>query len=190
MKRIKIIALVAALCIAFGMTGCQPAGSDETTTESVTTATQETSESATEPTTTATEATTTTTTTEATTTTSEEETTTTTTEETTTEATTTTKKPKETKDTKDTKDTKPSETKKDDKKDDKKDKYKGMSDFEIAESFVGKKAKDLIKVIGGKLEVVQACVDDVGMAIIKYKDFTVQCEQKTPDSDWIVTQVF
>lgn len=184
MKRIKIIALVAALCIAFGMTGCQPAGSGETTTEATTTeaTTTETTE---EPTTT--------TTTEATTTTTTEEETTTTT---TTEATTTTKKPKETKDTKDTKatkdtkDTKPSETKKDNKKDNKKDKYKGMSDFEIAESFIGKKAKDLIKVIGGKLEVVQACVDDVGMAIIKYKDFTVQCEQKTPNSDWIVTQVF
>ena len=184
MKRIKIIALVAALCIAFGMTGCQPAGSGETTTEATTTeaTTTETTEEPT--TTTTTEATTTTTTEEETTTTTEETTTTTTTE-----ATTTTKKPKETKDTKatkDTKDTKPSETKKDNKK----DKYKGMSDFEIAESFIGKKAKDLIKVIGGKLEVVQACVDDVGMAIIKYKDFTVQCEQKTPNSDWIVTQVF
>ncbi len=187
MKRIKIIALVAALCIAFGMTGCQPAGSGETTTEATTTEATTTEATTTETTeepttTTTTEATTTTTTEEETTTTTEEETTTTTT----TEATTTTKKPKETKDTKATKDTKPSETKKDNKK----DKYKGMSDFEIAESFIGKKAKDLIKVIGGKLEVVQACVDDVGMAIIKYKDFTVQCEQKTPNSDWIVTQVF
>jgi len=184
MKRIKIIALVAALCIAFGMTGCQPAGSGETTTEATTTEATTTEATTTE----TTEEPTTTTTTEATTTTTttEETTTTTTTEETTSEATTTTKKPKETKDTKATKDTKPSETKKDNKK----DKYKGMSDFEIAESFVGKKAKDLIKVIGGKLEVVQACVDDVGMAIIKYKDFTVQCEQKTPNSDWIVTQVF
>ncbi len=165
MKRLKIIAMTAALMLALSLSACsgaaQPEATSDTTTEASTTTTT------TEATTTTTEATTTTTTTEQTTTTTTTEATTTTT---TTEATTTTKKPKETEDPK--------------------AKYKGMTDIEIAESFIGKKAKSLIKVLGGKLKVVQACVDDVGLAIIEYKDFTVQCEQKTPDSDWIVTEVF
>lgn len=65
-----------------------------------------------------------------------------------------------------------------------------MSDIEIAESFIGKKAKSLIKVLGGKLKVVQACDDSQGYAIIEYKGFTVQCTQSKPDAPWIVDSVF
>ena len=168
MKRIRIIALTAALLTALALAGCSGGTQPETVPTTTDTSATEATTTTTEATTTTTEATTTTTTTEATTT-------TTTTEDTTTTTTTT-----ETSATKATKGT----------TEDPKAKYKGMTDIEIAESFIGKKAKSLIKVLGGKLKVVQACVDDVGLAIIEYKDFTVQCEQKTPDSDWIVTEVF
>ncbi|MBQ9232446.1 MAG: hypothetical protein IJ167_00225 [Lachnospiraceae bacterium] len=61
----------------------------------------------------------------------------------------------------------------------------------IAQGYIGSDAYALIGAIGGNLVVVNACTDEsAGYALIYYDTFTVQCEQATPDSPWIVTAVF
>ena len=61
----------------------------------------------------------------------------------------------------------------------------------IAQGYIGSDAYALIGAIGGNLVVVNACTDEsAGYALIYYDGFTVQCEQATPDSPWIVTAVF
>ena len=61
----------------------------------------------------------------------------------------------------------------------------------IAQGYIGSDAYALIGAIGGNLVVVNACTDEsAGYALIYYDGFTVQCEQATPDSPWIVIAVF